>query len=466
MMASPGGRVADVGPIVQGLASQLQSTQALAEQASLASAFVLCFVRYATPTYLFELLMRELMKNRARLGILRLLFVWVKLRCKLDFLTSRASKRKLFHSLLDLVQQQRRSRLTEEELFEWNRILLLFVRFSEVHASRVVSRRALINGSKTRSPVIPMPTSGPEPTFWDHDPRSVAEQMTLIEANIFRALKPEEFYNKGWSDPARAPVLHMLVSRSNSISSWVASNILCQSSPSARSRALARFVVVGQYLEELGNYNALMSVLGGFHLWAITRLQAFIPLQQTYRLLLGRLEFVMSADGNYKAYRTTLVERAGKPLIPYLGLYLKDLTYIEDGNQDLVNDKPNAQKIQLFGTVLRDIEVFQRGCPEYNRKITARLPQLLDHLARFPRMTEEEMNNASLALRPSKVVTADSSSSEISVRPEGSTGSVGDSNSGSESSEMRQHLVGGDSGVSAVLKFLPIASQSSSQIQA
>jgi hypothetical protein len=49
-----------------------------------------------------------------------------------------------------------------------------------------------------------------------------------------------------------------------------------------------------------------------------------------------------------------------------------------------VNDKPNTQKIQLFGNVLRDIELYQRSCPQYNKKITARLPQLLDHLARFP----------------------------------------------------------------------------------
>jgi hypothetical protein len=102
-------------------------------------------------------------------------------------------------------------------------------------------------------------------------------------------------------------------------------------------------------------------------------------------------------------------------------------------------------------------------------------------------MTEEEMNNASLTLRPSKVVSTDSSSSvnleastdslsmyvfsalppspdlgvliaPFSVRrlPEGSsTSGVGDSASGSESSEMRQQLLGGDSGVSAVLKFLP-----------
>jgi hypothetical protein len=68
MASSPGGRVADVAPIVQGLAAQLQGTQVMAEQAALASAFILCFVRYATPVYLLELLSRELSKNRARLG--------------------------------------------------------------------------------------------------------------------------------------------------------------------------------------------------------------------------------------------------------------------------------------------------------------------------------------------------------------------------------------------------------------
>jgi hypothetical protein len=69
-MASSATRVADVAPIVQGLASQLQVTGVMSEQAALASAFILCFVRYATPTYLLELLSRELAKNRARLGYL------------------------------------------------------------------------------------------------------------------------------------------------------------------------------------------------------------------------------------------------------------------------------------------------------------------------------------------------------------------------------------------------------------
>jgi hypothetical protein len=108
---------------------------------------------------------------------------------------------------------------------------------------------------------------------------------------MFRAISPEEFYKKGWTDSKQAPVLHMLVSRSNSISAWVASSILCQTTTNGRSRALARFVLIaqvwlsrllvaywyGKMLEEIGNYNSLTSVIGGFQLWAITRLQMVIP---------------------------------------------------------------------------------------------------------------------------------------------------------------------------------------------
>jgi hypothetical protein len=49
-----------------------------------------------------------------------------------------------------------------------------------------------------------------------------------------------------------------------------------------------------------------------------------------------------------------------------------------------MNGQPNLQKIDLFGTVLREIERYQRGCAEYNMRIATRLPALLDHLARFP----------------------------------------------------------------------------------
>jgi hypothetical protein len=62
-------------------------------------------------------------------------------------------------------------------------------------------------------------------------------------------------------------------------------------------------------------------------------------------------------------------------------------------------------------------------------------------------MTDEELNAASMALRPSNVeVSVDTSSSEDSTTK---------SSDDSESSDLNEMLLGGDIAVSRVLRFLP-----------
>ena len=43
----------------------------------------------------------------------------------------------------------------------------------------------------------------------------------------------------------------------------------------------------------------------------------------------------MSHSSSYKVYRNTLHSEC-MPCLPYIGVYLTDLTFIEDGNPDLV----------------------------------------------------------------------------------------------------------------------------------
>ena len=45
---------------------------------------------------------------------------------------------------------------------------------------------------------------------------------------------------------------------------------------------------------------------------------------------------ICSTDGNRKAYRQCL-GAATPPCIPYLGVYLTDLTFLEEGNPDFVS---------------------------------------------------------------------------------------------------------------------------------
>jgi len=79
-------------------------------------------------------------------------------------------------------------------------------------------------------------------------------------------------------------------------------------------------------------------------------------------------------------------------------LFLKDLTFIEDGNPDMIDEKRlNFDKIAMIGNTLRTIHAYQNV--DYNRKITA----LLRHLASLPRLSEEELNRSSERQKPLKL---------------------------------------------------------------
>ena len=49
--------------------------------------------------------------------------------------------------------------------------------------------------------------------------------------------------------------------------------------------------------------------------------------------MLGKMENIMNIEQSHHNYREA-VRNANPPVIPYLGVSLKDLTFIEDGNRN------------------------------------------------------------------------------------------------------------------------------------
>lgn len=42
-----------------------------------------------------------------------------------------------------------------------------------------------------------------------------------------------------------------------------------------------------------------------------------------------------------------------------LGVFLRDLTFIEDGNPDKINELVNFEKIKLMGSIIQEVKSFQ-----------------------------------------------------------------------------------------------------------
>lgn len=114
-----------------------------------------------------------------------------------------------------------------------------------------------------------------------------------------------------------------------------------------------------QHLEELNNFNGMMEVLAALNFAFIKRLKSVwkqVPSKLTK--VVKKLDDLMDQASNYRNYRQALATRT-PPLLPFQGVYLTDLTFIEEKPDRLVNGMVNYEKLVLIHKVLGDIQKHQ-----------------------------------------------------------------------------------------------------------
>ena len=104
----------------------------------------------------------------------------------------------------------------------------------------------------------------------------------------------------------------------------------------------------------------------------------------------------MSHEGSYRDYRMTL-HNVDPPTIPYLGTYLTDLTFIEDGNQDMDGQLINFDKRYKVAAVIGEIQQYQRIGYDSIYTMDEEMQTLLKNL---PSVNEEEAYKISLKVEP------------------------------------------------------------------
>ncbi len=105
---------------------------------------------------------------------------------------------------------------------------------------------------------------------------------------------------------------------------------------------------------------------------------------------------MMGSDGRFRSLREAL-HRVDPPGIPYLGMYLSDLTFIEESTPNYTPEGLlNFAKMRMIAHVIREIRQFQQTPYkiEYNTKACCYLldPNLL--------LDDDELYRLSLAIEP------------------------------------------------------------------
>ncbi|KAH3732161.1 Ras guanine nucleotide exchange factor Q [Pelomyxa schiedti] len=201
--------------------------------------------------------------------------------------------------------------------------------------------------------------------FTDFSPEEFAQQLTLNESDIFLSIPLFEFYHQSWNSKTdsiivtSSSVLRKSISHTNFISRWVTSEIVSTQNLRKRVSVLRRFIAIAQECKLMNNWSTMYAICLGLNAQAVMRLK------KTWKQIPRReREFFENStnsllESNMKKYRNELAA-AELPVIPYLAVFLKDLTFLEDGNPDMIdNGIINWKKIHGLADILARIQFYQ-----------------------------------------------------------------------------------------------------------
>lgn len=195
-------------------------------------------------------------------------------------------------------------------------------------------------------------------------PDRIAKVMSGYGANMIQAIEPHEWlrYAKGdhIKSPELMPNLCAVVERFKTLSYWVATEILVSFEPKLIAPLLKKLIEVAQSLLKLGNFNDGMAIISGLGHSSIRRLtDAWEQLGSSARSTLEQLEAKMDPRQNYKKYRGELERRETQKHIPYIGLVLRDLTYLVSGNDRYSGSKRSRANVDMCTMVSREINAIR-----------------------------------------------------------------------------------------------------------
>jgi len=184
------------------------------------------------------------------------------------------------------------------------------------------------------------------------------EKRTDLAPNLFVVIG---WINKVSSTIFTAPLLACLIHPFNQVSAFVATEIISTPNPKHRLSILKQFILVCQYCLKFKNYQGLLGVVYGLQNTAVSRLSCWKELQPKYSEMFEKMAEIVSPNFNWKFYRP-VVDTESPPCVPYVGLFLADLTFICDGAPTKLDDgMVNWKKIHRINQQLTKIRHFQAG---------------------------------------------------------------------------------------------------------
>ncbi|XP_032113617.1 ral guanine nucleotide dissociation stimulator isoform X7 [Sapajus apella] len=261
-------------------------------------------------------------------------------------------------------------------------------------------------------------------------PDLVAEQFTLMDAELFKKVVPYHCLGSIWSQRDKkgkehlAPTIRATVTQFNSVANCVITTCLGDRSTKApdRARVVEHWIEVARECRVLKNFSSLYAILSALQSNSIHRLKkTWEEVSRDSFRIFQKLSEIFSDENNYSLSRELLIKegtskfatlemnpkRAQKRpketgiiqgTVPYLGTFLTDLVMLDTAMKDYLYGRLiNFEKRRKEFEVIAQIKLLQSACNNYS---IAPDEQFGAWFRAVERLSEAESYNLSCELEP------------------------------------------------------------------
>lgn len=117
-------------------------------------------------------------------------------------------------------------------------------------------------------------------------PLELARQATLIEWEIFKRIKPNEFTTVGWMKKDQktklklSPNLVEMMNMSNKMTNWYTKWIVDTISLDERVAVILRLLDIAEYFDEMNNFSGMKEIFSALEMAAVIRLKTTIDVSK------------------------------------------------------------------------------------------------------------------------------------------------------------------------------------------